>query len=152
MSSTHSGAKLLGALSKRLGVEVNGLDLFCYVAAVVSHPGYTARFAEQLETPGVRVPVTADAEVFSRAVELGRAVVWACTYGQRCADPAAGRPTGDISLPDGRRPMSLHGIPHTPEGMPATIEHSSDDPDAETDDVLLVGGSRFRPVPAAVWR
>jgi hypothetical protein len=47
--------------------------------------------------------------------------------------------------------MSLDGIPHTPEGMPAIIEHSSDDPDAETDDVLLVGGSRFRPVPAAVW-
>jgi Type ISP C-terminal specificity domain len=147
-----SGAKLLGALSKRLGVEVRGLDLLCYVAAVVSHPGYTARFAEQLETPGVRVPVTADAEVFTRAVELGREVVWASTYGQRCADPTAGRPAGDVTLLDGRQPMSLDGIPHTPEGMPATIEHSSDDPDTETDDVLLVGASRFRPVPTAVWR
>lgn len=36
--------------------------------------------------------------------------------------------------------------------MPATIMHTSDDPDAETDDVLLVGDSRFAPVPAAVWR
>ncbi|MGH3822531.1 MAG: type ISP restriction/modification enzyme [Pseudonocardiaceae bacterium] len=59
---------------------------------------------------------------------------------------------GDVTFPDGRRPMSLNGIPHNPEGMPATIEHSSDDPDSETIDVLLVGGSRFRPVPAEVWR
>ncbi|MFY9809342.1 MAG: type ISP restriction/modification enzyme [Pseudonocardiaceae bacterium] len=70
---------------------------------------------------------------------------------QRCADPAAGRPGDDITLHPDQRPMSLDGIPHTPEGMPATIEHSSDDPDAETDDVLLVGASRFQPVPAAVW-
>ncbi|MGH3831722.1 MAG: type ISP restriction/modification enzyme [Pseudonocardiaceae bacterium] len=147
-----SDLKLLGALSESLGVEVSGLDLLCYVAAVVSHPGYTARFAEQLETPGVRVPLTADAEVFATAVELGREVVWASTYGQRCADPAAGRPADDITLPDGRRPMSLDGIPHTPEGMPTTIGHSSDDPDTEDDDVLVVGASWFRPVPAAVWR
>ncbi|MGH3783971.1 MAG: type ISP restriction/modification enzyme [Pseudonocardiaceae bacterium] len=146
-----SGPKLLGILSKRLGIEVTGLDLLCYVTAVVSHPGYTARFAEQLETPGVRVPLTADAEIFTRAVELGREVVWASTYGQRCADPAAGRPRDDISLPPDQRPMSLDGIPHTPEAMPATIEHSSDDLDTEADDLLLVGGSRFQPVPAAVW-
>ncbi|PZS39045.1 MAG: DNA methyltransferase, partial [Pseudonocardiales bacterium] len=146
-----SGAKLLGVLSKRLGIEVTGLDLLCYVAAVVSHPGYTARFAEQLETPGVRVPLTADPEVFTSAVELGREVVWASTYGQRCADPAVGRSRDDISLPPGQRPMSLDGIPHTPEAMPATIEHSSDDSDTDADDLLLVGGSRFQPVPAAVW-
>lgn len=147
-----SGAKLLGALSERLGVEVSGLDLLCYVAAVVSHPGYTARFAEQLETPGVRVPLTADAELFSRAVELGREVVWTSTYGQRCADPEATRPDEDISLPPDERPMNLDGIPSTPEGIPDTIAHTSDDPDAETDDVLLVGESRFAPVPPAVWR
>jgi hypothetical protein len=35
--------------------------------------------------------------------------------------------------------------------MPATIEHSSDDPDVGSDDVLLVGGSRFQSLPAAVW-
>ena len=146
------GAHLLDALSRRLRMTVNGLDLVCYVAAVVSHPGFTARFAGQLETPGIRVPITADAELFARAVELGREVVWASTYGERCADPAAGRPAGDITLPPDTRPRSLDGIPHTTDGMPATIEHSSDHANAESDDVLLVGGSRFQPVPAAVWR
>ncbi|MGH3764283.1 MAG: type ISP restriction/modification enzyme [Pseudonocardiaceae bacterium] len=147
-----SGTKLLGVLSKRLGLEVTGLDLLCYVAAVVSHPGYTARFAEQLETPGVRVPLTADAEIFTRGVELGREVVWASTYGQRCADPAASRPREDISLPPDQRPMSLDGIPHTSDAMPTTIGHSSDNPGSESVDVLLVGSSRFQPVPVAVWR
>ena len=111
------GTKLLGALTERLGVQVTGLDLLCYVAAVASHPGYTARFAAQLETPGVRVPLTADAELFTRAVELGRKVVWASTYGERCADAAAGRPAGDITLPPDTRPKSLDGIPHTAEGV-----------------------------------
>ncbi|MGH3914611.1 MAG: type ISP restriction/modification enzyme [Pseudonocardiaceae bacterium] len=138
------GAVLLAALSQRFGIRVSALDLLCYVAAVVSHPGYTAGFARQLETPGVRVPVTADAEVFVKAVELGREVVWASTYGQRCADPAAGRPAGDISLPRPHRPIGLEGIAHTSEAMPATIAHTGKD-------VLLLGGARFRPVPAAVW-
>jgi hypothetical protein len=147
-----SGVKLLDALSERLGIEVSGLDLLCYVAAVVSHPGYTARFAEQLETPGVRVPLTANTELFIRAVEVGREVVWASTYGQRCADPASGRPRDDVSLPPELRPRNLDGIPHTPEGMPNTIAHSSDDPDAEADNILLIGEARFQPVPTAVWR
>ncbi|MGH3930419.1 MAG: type ISP restriction/modification enzyme [Pseudonocardiaceae bacterium] len=147
-----SGATLLATFSQRLGVPVGALDLLCYVAAVVSHPGYPVRFAAQLETPGVRVPMTADGELFTEAVELGREVVWASTYGQRCADSGAGRPSEDISLPPGKRPINLNGIPHTPEDMPATIEHTSDDPDVRSDDVLLVGASRFRPVPAAVWR
>ena len=116
------GTKLLGVLAERLGVQVTGLDVLCYVAAVASHPGYTARFAAQLETPGVRVPLTADAELFARAVELGREVVWASTYGERCADPGAGRPAGDITLPPDTRPKSLDGIPHTTEGMPARLK------------------------------
>ena len=146
------GTKLLGVLTECLGVQVTGLDLLCYVAAVASHPGYTATFAAQLETPGVRVPLTADAELFTRAVELGREVVWASTYGERCADPDAGRPQGDITLPAGQNPKNVDGIPHTDKDMPATITHTSDDESAEADDVLLVGASRFQPVPAAVWR
>ncbi len=79
-------------------------------------------------------------------------MVWASIYGERCADAAAGRPAGDVTLPPDTRPKSLDGIPHTAEGMPATIEHSSDSAEAGSDDVLLVGGGRFQPVPTAVWR
>jgi hypothetical protein len=100
----------------------------------------------------VRVPLTADAELFTRAVELGREVVWASTYGERCADSDAGRPQGDIALSAGQNPKNVDGIPHTDKDMPATITHTSDDESAEADDVLLVGASRFQPVPAAVWR
>jgi len=100
----------------------------------------------------VRVPLTAEAELFTRAVELGREVVWASTYGERCADSDAGRPQGDIALSAGQNPKNVDGIPHTDKDMPATITHTSDDESAEADDVLLVGASRFQPVPAAVWR
>ncbi len=60
---------LLGYLTQQFGTEVTGLDLLCYVAGVASHPGFTERFESQLETPGIRVPLTADPDLFARAVE-----------------------------------------------------------------------------------
>ena len=58
------------------------------MAGVTSHPGYTARFADELKTPGVRVPLTSDPQLWSEAASLGRRVLWLHTYGQRFADPA----------------------------------------------------------------
>ncbi|MEU0521711.1 type ISP restriction/modification enzyme [Streptosporangium sp. NPDC006007] len=54
---------LLRLLTERLGRPVISADLLSYVAAVTAHNGYTVRFAEELRTPGVRVPLTADPEL-----------------------------------------------------------------------------------------
>ena len=69
-----------------------------YFAAVMAHPAFTARFKSDLVRPGLRVPLTADAKLFAKAVALGREVVWLHCYGERFADPAAGRPAGRDSL------------------------------------------------------
>jgi type ISP restriction-modification system protein len=48
--------------------------LFAYLAVVLAHPGFTVRFAADLVQPGLRVPLTAEADLFAEAVDLGRQV------------------------------------------------------------------------------
>jgi len=69
-------AGLLAALSARLSRSVSGEDVMAYVAALLAHPVYTAHFHADLLTPGLRVPLTADAASFTDAVALGRRVLW----------------------------------------------------------------------------
>ena len=63
-----------------------------YIAAVMAHPAFTARFKSDLVRPGLHVPLTADAKLFAEAVALGREVIWLHCYGERFADPAPGGP------------------------------------------------------------
>ena len=70
-----------------------------YVAAVMAHPAFTARFAPDLVRPGLRVPLTADASLFAEAGAIGREVIWLHCYGERFSDPAADRPKQAPRLP-----------------------------------------------------
>ena len=83
---------LLTYLAKAYGTRVAPEDVMAYLAAVMAHPAFTARFQKDLVRPGLRVPLTADASMFAKAVALGREVVWLHTYGERFADPKASRP------------------------------------------------------------
>ena len=65
--------------------------MMAYLAAVMAHPAFTARFTSDLVRPGLHVPLTADASLFAEAVALGSEVIWLHCYGERFADPAAGR-------------------------------------------------------------
>ena len=69
-----------------------------YLAAVMAHPAFTARFEADLVRPGLRVPLTADAKLFAEAVALGREVIWLHCYGERFADPAA-EPAEEAAAP-----------------------------------------------------
>lgn len=147
--------QMRAAIGAALGFDepVSGEDVAAYVAAVVAHPGYTARFVEQLETPGIRVPVTASVELWREAVGIGRTVIWLHTYGERFTDSTHLR--GAVEASGAARVLNLDGIPATEASMPATITHSSDTKsrraEGDSDDTLYVGDARFRPVPASVW-
>ncbi|WP_432794497.1 type ISP restriction/modification enzyme [Rhodococcus ruber] len=134
---------LTGTWSLLVGHPVSAVEVIAYVAGVVAHPAFTERFTDELTTPGIRVPLTTVPELFDRAVDLGRQVLWLHTYGRACPDPAAGRPAGDIRLPTGdpSRIINLTGV----QTMPETIEY-----DADTGTIFLGGGS-FGPVAPAVW-
>ncbi len=127
---------LLAAAGDRLGAEVAPEDLLAYVQALAGTAAFTERFEDELsEAAGpVHVPITADAVLFERAVELGRDLLWWHTWGERFA------PDGRTRLPAGRARQI------TPvEGMP---EKFSYDPDSQ---VLTVGTGAFGPVSPEVW-
>ncbi len=96
---------LLDALSALVGTDLGGRvtahDLLAYIAAVVAHPAFTRRFADDLVTPGVRAPITAEPALFEHGVRLGRSVLWLHTYGAQYADEHAGRRQNDIRYPVG---------------------------------------------------
>ncbi|TDT31354.1 type ISP restriction/modification enzyme [Naumannella halotolerans] len=138
---------LLTALSDRLSQSVQGPDVMAYVAGIVSHPAYATKFSDDLESPGIRVPVVADADLFNEAVELGRRVIWLHSYGTRFVSAEAGRPPGSPRLPADRAPKVLaeYPIPADAEGMPDEITF---DPDHHR---LYIGAGQIGPVVPEVW-
>lgn len=136
---------LLDHLETVYGASVSGPDVFAYVAGVTAHPGYVERYRGDLQTPGLRVPLTADADRFVRAVELGRRVIWLHTYGDRFADSSAGRPSGAPRVAGADRPLVVEAIPDSPDAMPEEIEH---DPE---ENMLRVGAGRVAGVTAEMW-
>lgn len=144
---TNIPPNLLPFLTTRFGCEVTPEDFIAYIVAVAANPAYTARFQEDLSTPGLRIPITADASTFEEAVALGRTVIWLHTFGERMADAEAGRPAQPPRLPEDRRPRipAAGAIPQDAENMPDEIGY-----DADTRR-LLVGKGFVENVDKAVW-
>lgn len=136
---------LLKAITRRLGVNASAEDFLAYTAGVTSHRGYTERFADELKTPGIRVPMTADPQLWSEAANLGRQVLWLHAYGRRFTDPAHGRISGRPKLPDDRRPKVLVTIPDSPDGMPETISYNA------ITRTLHLGDGQIGPVSPEAW-
>ena len=135
---------VLAALSKLYGAVVDPVDLFAYVAALLAHPGYVDRFRDDLNRPGLRVPLTADADLFAKAAVLGREVIWLHSFGERLAED---RPAGPPRLPIGQRPAISTGgaIPATPDGFPNSLDYDA------TTRQLRVGTGVIDNVPPEVW-
>lgn len=130
------------ALKGRLGDTASAADLVFYLAAVAGHPAFVEQFDDELNTPGVRVPLTAEPQVWASAIALGRQVVWLSTFGD-----AGEHPSGfvDIRGPEGSAsfPVYEKSVGH---GMPATYAY---DPETET---LTVGDGRWANVADPVFR
>ncbi len=112
---------LLQHLTRSFGTTVTAEDLFAYLAAILANPEYTVAFADDLAVPGIRVPVTADPLLFSKAIRIGRRVLWLHSYGQRFYDPSDSRPKQAPRLPQDRAPKVLAGYP-----IPGDAEHMPD--------------------------
>jgi hypothetical protein len=114
---------LLAALEDVLDVAVGAPDLLAYVAALVAHPYYTRRFSEDLQTPGVRIPITASVDLWREAVGIGREVLWIHTYGMRYYDESAGRARLCPLLPRSRRPRAKRAVPCSEAAMPTYMRY-----------------------------
>lgn len=130
-------------LGEVFAAHVPVAHVVAYLAALVAHPGFTATFADELTTPGIRVPLTSDAASWVEAVALGCDVVWLHTFGVSMADPLAGRPAGDVfATPPRAGTVTAEGrLVDLPEQM--TYDTTSQR--------VHIGGATFGPVPPAVW-
>lgn len=123
-------------------------ELVYYLAGVTGHPGYVRTFDTELQQAGIRVPLTTDAELWSRAVQLGKYVVWLHTYGER-GEPLPGmtrvtdKPTdGLYSMPVYEKSMGVA----MPEKKP-TFTLGEDDIHGE----IAFGASRWSNIKKAVF-
>ena len=96
-----------------------------YLAAVMAHPAFTAGFKADLVRPGLHVPLTADAKLFAEAVALGSEVIWLHCYGERFADPAAGRLKQAPRMPKESAPYipTAGTIPARRSRLPDTMDY-----------------------------
>jgi hypothetical protein len=126
--SPNLRSEWLALLSQTYGATVSPDEAFAYVAAVMAHPAYTARFAGDLKRPGLRLPLTADAELFGEAAALGREVVWLFCYGGRFVDPSAGRPKGPPRMAKDVGPLVPKdgAIPPAPEPLPDALTYEAE--------------------------
>lgn len=133
---------LLDALSAAFGRRVTGEDLYAYLAAVIAHPGYTATFVDELTTPGIRVPLTAEPDLFWEAVDLGRYLLWCHTFGTRFTDPE--RPAGKVRY----RPADAVSGPTLSQAITQMPESMGYDESAEQ---VSIGTGVVDNVTEAVW-
>jgi hypothetical protein len=139
---------LLPHLSEKYAASKTAEDLMAYIAAVAAHPAYTAKFQDDLSTPGLRIPLTADSSLFAEAAEFGRRVLWLHTFGERMIDPKHGRPAGPPRLPAASMPTipKAGAISSNPDEMPDSINYDAGK------HRLLVGHGFIENVPMAVWQ
>ncbi|MFI8231813.1 type ISP restriction/modification enzyme [Streptomyces sp. NPDC085900] len=107
---------LLDHLGSRLGHAPTPPDTLAWIMATVR--------------PDLTVPLTEDAELWSRGVELGRRLLWLM---RRDGD----RP----KLPGGRRPYVRAPLP----SRPLTVDYDRDE------ETLLLDDGRISPVPPEAW-
>jgi hypothetical protein len=134
---------LLAKLARFVGIAIGPEDFLAYLAGVIAHTAYTARFRDELRTPGIRVPITLDRGLWRRAVRLGREIVWLHTFGERFVDEAAGRPAGP--------PRPFHATYRQP--VPAGADSAPDSCEyAPSDQTLRVGSGVVHPVAPEVFK
>lgn len=133
---------LLSFLSKTLQSSISAEDLIAYIAAVVSHPGYTKTFERDLTVPGIRVPLSRKSQVWAKAQNIGRQVIYLHTQGTCFAShkDEVSRLAADVT------PKIVSPISADSDNMPDSYKY---DRAAET---LLIGDiGKITPVSHAVW-
>ncbi len=147
-TSPNLPPNLLLFLGQRYGIEVNAEDLVAYIASIAAHPQFAERFRKDLSTPGLRIPITAEVETFTEAVEIGKTVIWLQTFGERMVDSEKGRPAKPPRLPSDRRPrIPADGeISQDPSTAPNVIDYDT------KRERLLVGQGYIDCVEPAMWQ
>lgn len=143
-SEPNVATGLLAELSDRYGCAVSAEDLAAYCYALMAHPGYEERFRANIAspapsgaTPGPRIPLTADADLFKRACSEGRRMLWLHTAAERFTSRDEARPA-DVPRGTVRNTLPVPDLP----------QEFAYDPEARA---LNIGTGQFAPVDPEVY-
>lgn len=108
----------LKVLGDKLGVKVTVEQLFAYSFGVLGGTDYTERFHDALETPGPRMPVSADPQLFAQMTKHGEKLIWLQTFGERFGTgpfvtPATKWKTEPSRLPDTKADIKFDAATET---------------------------------------
>jgi hypothetical protein len=144
-SNIKSG--LTAFLTDVYGRTVTGEDVFAYIAALLAGSAFVEYFKQDLRTPGLRVPLTADPALFFETSEIGKRVIWLHTFGDRMSDSKNGRPHASPRLPANTRPTIPIGGDIQPPGAGFPQEMNYD----ATNNRLHVGSGYIDNVTPEMW-
>jgi predicted helicase len=131
---------LLDTLTKAYGRKVTPEDFVAYVYGLLAHSAFTERYAKELATRELRVPLTRDVALFAQVRDVGARLLWLHTYGQRYVPKGYHRG----QLPKGRARCTVP-VPGDPTNYPDKYEYDS------ATKTLHVGNGRFAPVEPEVY-
>jgi hypothetical protein len=131
---------VLERINSILDREISSEDFFAYCYAVFFTPQYVREFWYELETPGLRIPITKEIALFEQIVAIGRKLIWLHTFGERFVP--LGKKAGRI--PTGTARCRV-GTPTTAVGYPTEFNYDSGTQE------LRVGEGIFENVRQEVW-
>jgi hypothetical protein len=136
-------AGLLDQIASNLGLTsvLAPESLAAYTYAVLSSDEFQRHFARELMTPGVRVPLTKDPELWRLAADKGSWLLWLHTYAARFRDSVGDR---------GAHVPHVEGVgwEFAVSALPASAKDIQYDPESCT---LHVGDGRISGVAEDVW-
>ena len=131
---------LLEILCKAYRRPVTPEDFLAYVYGVLAQAAFTERFASELETRNLHLPLTKNAKLFAQVCTVGARLLWLHTYGERFVPEAEQR--GHV--PPGRARCSLP-VSGKSEGYPDSFTY------IKASGTLYVGAGTFAPVAAEIY-
>ncbi|MBE3098121.1 MAG: N-6 DNA methylase [Planctomycetes bacterium] len=131
---------LLDVLAKAYGRAVTPEDFLAYVYGVLAQPAFTERFADELGTRELRVPLTQDAVLFAQVCDVGARLLWLHTYGQRFVPK--GHHPGQVPKGAAR---CTRPVPGDAANYPEKYEYN------DATKTLRVGDGKFAPVAPQVY-
>lgn len=132
---------LLTALSQHFGREITVQELTAYIAGISAHPGYVETFDEELHYSGNRLPLTADVELWDKAVEIGQFIIWLHTFGDRGHAPNNAQTLFDV---ESTLPLPTYDTA-VGVGMPDDVTYD------EKTQTIHLGKGTWSNVSPAVW-
>jgi hypothetical protein len=131
---------LLDVLTKAYGRKVTPEDFVAYVYGVLAQPTFTNRYAKELGTRELRVPVTKDKAFFAKVRDVGAKLLWLHTYGQSFAPKGQHRD----QVPKGEA-RCTKPVPGDAANYPKNYEYN------DKKGMLHVGDGKFAPVAPEVY-